>query len=126
MLINGWSGSGGDALPYTFQGQGVGPIIGTRTYGALIGPATGHMLVDGGFHTVPEGRIYGNDGVWFAEGHGVDPDIEVIDDPNQLAKGVDPQIERAIEEVMRLIKANPPKKVGKPAYQNRTAKGIKK
>lgn len=126
MLINGWSGSGGDALPYTFQGQDVGPVIGTRTYGALIGPATGHMLVDGGYHTVPEGRIYGNDGRWFAEGHGVDPDIEVIDDPNQLAKGVDPQIERAIEEVMRLIRANPPVKVKKPAYQNRTARGIKK
>lgn len=126
MLINGWSGSGGDALPYTFQSQGVGPVIGTRTYGALIGPATGHMLVDGGYHTVPEGRIYGNDGVWFAEGHGVDPDIEVIDDPNQLAKGKDPQIERAIEEVMRLIKAHPPIKVGKPAYQNRTAKSMNK
>ncbi len=126
MLINGWSGSGGDALPYTFKGQGVGPVIGIRTYGALIGPAIGHMLVDGGNHTVPEGRIYGNDGVWFAEGHGVDPDIEVVDDPNQLAKGVDPQIERAIEEVMRLIEANPPKPVVKPAYQDRTAKAIKK
>jgi tricorn protease len=126
MLINGWSGSGGDALPYTFKGQGVGPVIGTRTYGALIGPATGHMLVDGGYHTVPEGRIYGNDGKWFAEGHGVDPDIKVIDDPNQLARGVDPQIERAIEEVMRLIEANPPKLVEKPAYQNRTAKEKKK
>lgn len=126
MLINGWSGSGGDALPYTFKGQGVGPIIGIRTYGALIGPASGHMLVDGGFHTVPEGRIYGNDGVWFAEGHGVDPDIEVVDDPNLLAKGIDPQIERAIEEVLSMLKAEPPRRVGKPAYQNRTAKAKKK
>ncbi|MDH4220150.1 MAG: PDZ domain-containing protein [Candidatus Aminicenantes bacterium] len=126
MLINGWSGSGGDALPYTFRGQGVGPIVGMRTFGALIGPAIGHRTVDGGFYTVPEGRIYGNDGAWFAEGHGVDPDIEVIDDPSQLAKGVDPQLERAIEEVMRLLEADPPKKAGRPAYQNRTAKAKKK
>jgi len=126
MLINGWSGSGGDALPYTFKGQSVGPIVGMRTAGALIGPAIGHMTVDGGFYTVPEGRIYGNDGVWFAEGHGVDPDIEVIDDPSRLAKGADPQLERAIEEVMRLLEADPPKKAGKPAYQNRTAKAKKK
>jgi tricorn protease len=126
MLINGWSGSGGDALPYTFRGQGVGPIVGMRTAGALIGPAIGHRTVDGGFYTVPEGRIYGNDGVWFAEGHGVDPDIKVIDDPTQLAKGVDPQLERAIEEVMRLLEADPPKKAGKPGYQNRTAKAKKK
>ena len=119
MLINGWSGSGGDALPFTFQDQGAGLVIGMRTYGALIGPAVGHMLVDGGFHTVPEGRIYNNKGVWFKEGHGVDPDIVVIDDPSQLAKGVDPQLERAIKEVLRMLKENPPKKVGKPAYQKR-------
>ncbi len=126
MLINGWSGSGGDALPFTFQGQGVGPVIGWRTAGALIGPAIGHTLVDGGYHTVPEGRIYSNKGVWFAEGHGVTPDIEVVDDPSQLAKGVDPQLERAIKEVLRMLEENPPKKAGKPAYQNRTAKGIRK
>ncbi|UCC38533.1 MAG: PDZ domain-containing protein [Candidatus Aminicenantes bacterium] len=119
MLINGWSGSGGDALPFTFQDQGAGLVIGMRTYGALIGPAVGHRLVDGGLHTVPEGRIYSNRGVWFKEGHGVDPDIEVIDDPSQLSKGVDPQLERAIKEVLRMLKENPPKKVGKPAYQKR-------
>jgi len=126
MLINGWSGSGGDALPYTFKGQKVGPVIGTRTWGGLIGPAAGHQLVDGGFHTVPEGRIYGNDGTWFAEGHGVDPDIKVIDDPAQLAKGVDPQLERAIEEIEKLVKLKPAAAVPRPAYENRTAKVVKK
>ena len=126
MLINGWSGSGGDALPYTFQGLDIGPVIGMRTAGALIGPAVGHMLVDGGYHTVPEGRIYSTKGVWFAEGHGVTPDIEVIDDPSELAKGIDPQLERAVQEVLRMLEADPPKKVGRPAYQDRTAKGIKK
>ncbi len=126
MLINGWSGSGGDALPYTFKGQGVGPVIGLRTAGALIGPAIGHMTVDGGYYTVPEGRIYGTDGVWFAEGHGVDPDIKVVDDPSQLAKGVDPQLERAIEKVMQLLQTEPPKKPARPAYQDRTAKAVRK
>jgi len=126
MLIDGWSGSGGDALPFTFQDQGMGLVIGRRTYGALIGPAVGHRLIDNGFYTVPEGRIYSNNGVWFAEGHGVTPDIEVIDHPSQLAKGVDPQLERAISEVLRLLKENPPKIITKPAYQNRTANGKKK
>ncbi len=126
MLINGWSGSGGDALPYTFKGQEVGPIIGLRTVGALIGPAIGHMTVDGGYYTVPEGRIYGTDGVWFAEGHGVEPDIKVVDDPGQLAKGIDPQLERAIEEVLNLLRTDPPKEPVRPAYQNRTAKAEKK
>ena len=126
MLINGWSGSGGDALPFTFQDQGVGPVIGMRTMGALIGPAIGHRLVDGGYYTVPEGRIYSNKGEWFAEGHGVTPDIEVVDHPSELAKGVDPQLERAVQEVLRMLEADPPKRVGRPAYQGRTAKGIKK
>jgi len=119
MLINGWSGSGGDALPYTFQILGIGPVIGMRTAGALIGPAMGHQLIDGGFHTVPAGRIFGTDGKWFSEGHGVEPDIEVIDDPTQLAKGIDPQLERAIEEVIKLMKADPIKKVEHPPYEVR-------
>ena len=125
MLINGWSGSGGDALPYTFRQQKVGPIIGMRTWGGLIGPAIGHETVDGGRYTVPEGRIYGNDGKWFAEGHGVEPDILVINDPGALAKGFDPQLERAIEEVKRLIEANPPEKIGRPDYEDRTPRSQK-
>ncbi len=119
MLINGWSGSGGDALPYTFKNLGIGPVIGMRTAGALIGPAMGHSLIDGGYHTVPSGRIFGTDGTWFSEGHGVEPDIEVVDDPSQLAKGTDPQLERAIEEVLKLMKANPVKKVEHPPFEIR-------
>jgi tricorn protease len=119
MLINGWAGSGGDAFPWFFQTLEVGPVIGERTWGGLIGPASGAQLIDGGFFTAPPGRLYGPDGVWFAEGHGVDPDIPVVDDPTQLARGVDPQLERAISEVMRMIRENPVTFPAKPDWERR-------
>ena len=75
MLINGWSGSGGDAFPFYFREAGLGPLIGTRTWGGLIGISGAPSLVDGGGVTVPTFRMYDPKGRWFAEGHGVDPDI---------------------------------------------------
>jgi tricorn protease len=125
MLINGWAGSGGDGLPWAFKVLKAGPIVGERTLGILIGPATGHELIDGGAITVPGARLYGNDGHWFWEGEGVPPDIEVWDDPNILAQGRDPQIERVVEEVVRLLKANPPRMTPAPPLEDRTAKGLK-
>ena len=104
MLINGWAGSGGDALPWYFKTAGRGPIIGVRTWGGLIGPAMGHRLIDGGVIVVPPMRLYDPDGKWFAEGHGVDPDIEVVENPSALARGTDAQLERAIQEAQRLLK----------------------
>lgn len=123
MLINGWSGSGGDAFPYYFRERRVGPLIGTRTWGGLIGITGAPPLVDGGGVTVPTFRMYGVDGAWFAEGHGVEPDIEVIDDPTQLARGTDPQLERAIQEVMHMLEEGPPLTPSRPPYENRTADG---
>jgi tricorn protease len=125
MLINGWAGSGGDGLPWAFQELEAGPIVGERTLGILVGPATGHMLIDGGAITVPGARLYDNDGHWFWEGEGVSPDFEVWDDPNILVQGRDPQIEKAVEEVLRLLKANPPKMTPAPPLEDRTAKGLK-
>jgi len=119
MLINGWSGSGGDAFPDFFREAKVGPLIGMRTWGGLIGISGAPALVDGGMITVPTFRMYKPDGKWFAEGHGVDPDIQVVDDPAQLAKGVDPQLERAITEVMALLKTHPPLHPQRPPYQKR-------
>ncbi len=118
MLINGWSGSGGDAFPFYFREAGLGPIIGTRTWGGLIGISGTPGLVDGGAVTVPTFRMYDPNGQWFAEGHGVEPDIAVPEDPSQLAKGTDPQLERAIEEVMKAVRqmAPDPKR---PAYERR-------
>lgn len=119
MLINGWSGSGGDAFPDYFRKAGLGPLIGSRTWGGLIGISGSPTLIDNGGVTVPTFRMYDPDGKWFKEGHGVDPDIEVIEDPTQLAKGVDPQLEKAIEEVMRQVKAKGPVHPKTPARENR-------
>lgn len=125
MLINGNAGSGGDAFPWGFKTLKMGPIIGERTLGILVGPATGHQLIDGGGITVPDARLYGPDGKWFAEGYGVTPDIEIWDDPAQLAKGVDPQLIRAVDEVKKLMREKPYKLAPKPAFENRTSKGLK-
>jgi tricorn protease len=119
MLINGWAGSGGDAFPWFFKEMKVGPLVGERTWGGLIGPAVGHRLIDGGGFTAPPGRLYSVSGEWFAEGHGVDPDIPVIDDQGQLAKGVDPQLEAAITAVLELIEENPPFFADPPEFEVR-------
>jgi tricorn protease len=119
MLINGWAGSGGDAYPYFFKAMGVGPLIGERTWGGLIGPASGHQLIDGGFYTAPPGRLFGVDGTWFAEGHGVDPDLPVVDDQGAMAKGGDPQLEAAIAEVLRLVAEGPVRRTAAPAFERR-------
>ena len=103
MLINGWAGSGGDAFPDYFKKAGLGPLIGGRTWGGLIGISGAPTLVDGGSVTVPTFRMYNPDGTWFKEGYGVDPDIEVLEDPTALAQGKDTQLARAIEEVMKSI-----------------------
>ncbi len=126
MLINGWAGSGGDGLPWAFQELEAGPIVGERTLGILVGPATGHSLIDGGGITVPGARLYDNDGHWFWEGEGVKPDIPVWDDPNILVQGRDPQLERVVEEVLELLKENPPSATPPPAMEDRTAEGLNK
>ncbi|MEO5907005.1 MAG: PDZ domain-containing protein, partial [Saprospiraceae bacterium] len=123
MLINGWSGSGGDAFPDYFRKAGLGPLIGGRTWGGLIGITGMPDLIDGGSVTAPTFRMYNPDGTWFLEGHGVDPDIPVIEDPTQLAKGIDPQIQRAIEEVMKSITARGPIHPKTPAMENRSRNG---
>ena len=118
MLINGWSGSGGDAFPNYFREAGLGPLIGTRTWGGLIGISGTPPLADGGNVTVPTFRMYDPKGQWFAEGHGVEPDIRVDDDPAQLAAGNDPQLARAIKEVTeRAAKAL--KAPARPEYEKR-------
>lgn len=118
MLINGWSGSGGDAFPFYFREAGLGPLIGSRTWGGLIGISGVPPLVDGGGLTVPTFRMYDPNGQWFAEGHGVEPDIAVAEDPTALAKGTDPQLQRAIQEVMDRI-AKMPAEPARPAYERR-------
>jgi len=122
MLINGWSGSGGDAFPLYFKQAGVGPLIGMRTWGGLIGISGVPDLVDGGGVTAPTFGIYSTDGRWIVEGHGVDPDIEVVDDPSLMQNGGDPQLERAIQEVMKRLEAGPPQRPARPSYPNRSGR----
>ena len=126
MLVNGWAGSGGDGLPWAFQELDAGPVIGQRTLGILVGPATGHQLIDGGAITLPGGRLYDNDGHWFWEGEGVTPDIPVWDDPNMLIKGRDPQLERAVDEVLKMLEEEAPQKTPPPPMEDRSAKGLQK
>ena len=92
MLINGYSSSGGDAFPYFFSKTGEGKLIGTRTWGGLVGISGNARLVDGGYISVPMFGVYDENGEWIIEGIGVYPDIEVVDRPEELAKGNDPSI----------------------------------
>ncbi len=123
MLINGWSGSGGDAFPTFFREEKLGPLVGERTWGGIIGISGVPQLIDGGFVTVPTFRQYDPEGRWFAEGHGVDPDIPVVQDPAELAKGVDQQLDAGIQEVLRQMQQRPVVTPKRPAYENRTAGG---
>lgn len=119
MLINGWSGSGGDAFPDYFRKKQLGPLIGSRTWGGLIGISGVPQLIDNGSITVPTFRMYNPDGTWFKEGHGVDPDILVEEDLGAMAKGIDPQLERAITEIKDLIRKKGFIRPDMPAYEKR-------
>ncbi|HEU5165516.1 MAG TPA: PDZ domain-containing protein, partial [Chitinophagaceae bacterium] len=119
MLINGWSGSGGDAFPDYFRRKKLGPLIGARTWGGLIGISGVPGLVDGGGVTVPTFRMYNPDGTWFKEGHGVEPDIAVPEDLSMMAKGKDPQLEKGIEEIKNLLKTKGYKPPVRPALEKK-------
>ena len=119
MLINGWSGSGGDAFPDYFRKKGLGPLIGARTWGGLIGISGMPLLIDGGNITAPTFRMYNPDGSWFKEGHGVDPDIAVDEDLGQMSKGIDPQLERAIIEIKNALKNKGYTAPKQPGYEKR-------
>lgn len=114
MLINGYSSSGGDALPYYFRQAGLGKLIGTRTWGGLIGISGNPSLVDGGQVIAATFRILDNEGNWIIENEGVTPDIEVIDRPELIFKGQDPSIERAVEELLKELEQNPKKRLSVP------------
>ncbi len=120
MLINGWSGSGGDAFPYYFKEEKVGKLIGKRTWGGLIGYGDNPQPIDGGFLSAPSFGIWDTTGNWTVEGYGVDPDYEVTDNPAELAKGNDQQLEKAIEVIKEELEKNPPKDLHKPKYPDKS------
>jgi tricorn protease len=114
-LLNETSASDGDIFPAMFKRAGLGPLIGKRSWGGVIGISGRGPLVDGGSVYVPEFGFVSIDGEWAIENYGVDPDIVVENDPKAVIEGRDPQLERGIEEVMKAIKANPKKLPPKPA-----------
>ncbi len=107
MIINEFAGSGGDAMPWYFRKAGVGPLVGTRTWGGLVGIGNYPQLIDGGSITAPRWAIYGLKGQWEVENHGISPDVEVELDPKLVRQGHDPQLERAVEVVLDLLKQHP-------------------
>ena len=109
------SASDGDIFPAMFRQAGLGPLIGKRSWGGVIGITNRGTLIDGGSVNVPEFGFASVDGEWIIEGHGVEPDIEVENDPKSVIEGRDPQLERAIAEVMRRIEAEPKKLPERPA-----------
>ena len=109
MLINQFSSSGGDAFPYFFRQKNLGTIIGTRTWGGLVGMTGNARLSDGGYIGVPRFGIYNQEGEWIIEGVGVYPDIEVYDEPHLVAIGRDPSLEKAVEVLLKKLEENPPR-----------------
>jgi tricorn protease len=126
LIINESAGSGGDALPYYFRLRKIGPMVGTRTWGALVGTLGGPATIDGGGITAPSLAFYDLSGKWAVENEGVAPDIEVEYTPREVISGHDPQLERAVQEAMKLLEQNPVQKVPRPAPINRVTKTANK
>lgn len=118
MLINQNAGSGGDAMPWLFRQAKLGPLVGTRTWGGLVGIGGYPTLLDGGTVTAPRTALYGLHGEFEIENIGVAPDVEVEDDPKAVAAGHDPQLEKAVAIVLEQLKKNPPAEFVVPPYPN--------
>ncbi|MBT9331911.1 PDZ domain-containing protein [Acidipila sp. 4G-K13] len=116
MLINQSAGSGGDLMPWYFRKAGLGPLIGERTWGGLVGIGGYPVLLDGGRITAPRTALYGLTGSFEVENHGITPDIEVEYDPKSVAAGHDPQLDRAVEYVTGQLKEHPLPIYPKPPY----------
>jgi len=116
MLINEYSGSGGDYMPYMFRRVGIGKLIGKRTWGGLVGIGGYPTLIDGGSVTAPNFAFYTPEGKWEIENHGVAPDIDIEFDPAAWRQGRDPQLEKGIELLLEELKKNPPKHPQRPPY----------
>jgi Uncharacterized protein related to the periplasmic component of the Tol biopolymer transport system len=119
MIINEGAGSGGDLLPWMFHKLQLGPIVGTRTWGGLVGNLGIHTLMDGGTITAPNIAGWTPEDGWVIENVGVPPDVEVEDSPQSMLAGRDPQLEKAIEVALQALKEHPSTEPKRPAYPNR-------
>lgn len=118
MIVNEFAGSGGDALPWYFRKAGLGPLVGKKTWGGLVGIGGYPTLLDGGRVMAPHWAIYGTQGEWEVENVGIAPDVEVELDPKAWRAGHDPQLEKAVEIALESLKNNPPSKPRRPAFPN--------
>jgi tricorn protease len=125
MLINEQAGSGGDYLPYAFRQAGLGPLVGKRTWGGLVGVSGYPPLIDGGMVTAPRWGIWFPEGRWDVENRGVAPDVEVEFDPKVVRQGKDPQLEKAVEIVLAELKKYPVKHPARPPFPNYYKPGLK-
>lgn len=124
MLTNGMAGSGGDMFPALFRQAGLGKLIGMRTWGGLVGISGNPQMIDGSAVTAPTFAYYETNGTWGIEGHGVDPDIEVVDDPAKMVDGGDPQLESAIDYMLKELKVHPYNAPKRPKYPDRSKFGL--
>jgi tricorn protease len=122
MIVNESAGSGGDALPYMFKQRKLGPLVGTRTWGGLVGTIGVPQTIDGGGITAPGLAFYDTNGKWSVENEGIVPDIEVEYSAAEVLKGRDPQLERAVQEALKLLEQTPNKRVQRPAPIDRASK----
>ena len=127
MIINERAGSGGDLLPYMFKEKNLGPLVGTKTWGGLVGTWDTPPFIDGGRMVAPRGGFFDVDGNWAVEGEGVAPDIEVHQTPKEVLAGQDPQLEKAVEEALRLLNLNEFKMKSEPKapIRSKRPKGYK-
>lgn len=123
-LLSETSASDGDIFPWTFREAGLGPLIGKRSWGGIVGITNHGPLLDGGSVNVPEFGNASAEGQWVVEGHGVDPDIEVDNDAASVIQGKDPQLDRGIEEVLKLMESNPKRLPDRPAAPVKTPSAV--
>jgi len=107
MIINEMAGSGGDLMPYMFRFRKLGPLVGKRTWGGLVHTADTPPFIDGGSMIAPRGGFFTRDGKWAVENEGVAPDVDVENWPKDVIAGRDLQLERAVDEAMKLLKTHP-------------------
>ena len=126
MLINERAGSGGDLLPYLFNKMKIGPLVGTKTWGGLVGTWDTPLFVDGGRMVAPRGGFYDVNGQWAVEGVGISPDIEVQQTPADVMKGRDPQLEKAVDEALKLLKTQAMEMKAEPLAPVKYRRPVKK
>jgi tricorn protease len=123
MIVNEMAGSGGDLMPYMFKRRKIGLLIGKRTWGGLVHTADTPPFIDGGTMIAPRGGFFTRDGRWAVENEGVAPDIDIENWPKDVIAGKDPQLERAVQEAMRMLKERPverlPKEPAPPTWGKR-------